>query len=682
MICLVRTKTKETQFLFFFSPPKKNKMADDPSRVPLVGTVSPCQRFQTDGIREVMVGPFNQQYQSIAATTASMPGNVIFDVQPNDVSQIFDRLMFLQVQVSVVYTIVPRVAAFTAGGGQYLWNGMNGGDALRMFPLNQMMTECSITLNNNKISFNPQDIIDIAPFIGSDFEKLMSGVYDGTATAPDTIQKFDDYQSVAASAQNASGAKDFIYTVSQYNRDPFMPVGGYVGRGNVRGGVKVVSVVNNQTALGLDAPNLVTVTYEIIEPILAPPFNVGPNEPGLTGLNKFQLAISFTNAVRMVTRKPLYPTGQAWNNGSSVCLEAVNATLVNGKCNLLYCSYTPSQALTIPKRTTYNAPYIQRFESSLGQVAPNLHNQTGISNNIVLPTIPSMIYVFVGRSTSFWAGATEYPWYHPQSFGIIKKCVVQYGTEQYLATLDTASFYQLAIKYGLNMTWEEYSKNIGSIVCLRMGDCIPLRQVTEAPGVQQNNNFSVNITYDTPDYFKGAVYGNNNHPWSIYTVVVYPGTMVIENGRTNLMSAVVDPTDVGTAMRGAASRINQAGIVPQMIESTIFGNGIDFEGGFNLGRQLQKAGKFASKIGANVVKDLGHEGQKWWNKKGKDALYKGTHGLIRAVPGVGKTVSAGLKLAGLGLRGGSFMGGAIASRDSLKRTANEMDEEMDYDEEY
>jgi len=634
--------------------------------VELTGVLAPSQTFQTKGARKVMLGPFNKTSQNIQSTTAAIPGNIKFDLRPNDDSQVFDRDMWVRYQFTVRYTFSNPTGNAWDGlaNNQWAFNPkQQATDCLRAFPMSQMMNDISAQINGFKISGNPVDFLPVMPWIGTDQENYSSASWSSCPTAPDTKQAFDLYN------YNLTTANTLFPQYASFATDPFYGNGAYVGKGHQsRKGASQVLSINYSTdpntpngawngqQMAANSVAYVFVEYVVMEPILLPPFMCPPNQPGLVGITDFQLSLGFQNVSRLVNRK-MYCDGAVWSNGADVVLSDIVVGIQPSGATLFYTTYTPNTQIAIPRVTTYDVVSIQKFETPLSEFGSGVAFNNKTTNNIVTGIIPKRIYVWVGRSSAYWTNNRK-PWYSTDTMAIISKCTVTYGSETYCPTYTTRDFYADAVKYGCNMTFPQFAQDVGSLLVFTIGDNIPLRQLNEAPGVLQNNNFSVMVSGTLPDNFDGTAPYTTTQTgdWSIYILTVTPNTLMVSNGKANLTGSQIDATDVGIALRTAAAKASEDVPIENLMTSNLFGSGLEFYGG-GFGKMLKKAGSQALKYGLK-------QGVKFVNQ------HKGTIGKV-ARNAVRTAAHVGLGLAGFG---GSMAGGSMHGHDD--------DDDDDADDEY
>lgn len=621
--------------------------------VPVVGVVAPIMNFSRNGAREIELGPRNFRVEKITTTSAACPGITKFTFKPNDPRSVIDRTLFIEYDLEFEFTVDRSGAT----NGQYsIQIGSN--DAPAFMPASSMIQVMSVSLNSNQITLQTQEVLDLFAWIG-DSDYKMDHMLRGCPSARDRTQQFA-FESGNAIYLPNNPTTNINNNFNAYaaggsvlrdgnGMDPFRGEGVYYGKGNPRGSV-IVLYKTNDTSTGTDPATKIQVGIRTREPLILPPFNVDNYADGLIGLNSLDIQITMGDALRAWTRKTGHPGGTLTN--VTCKFSSGPGSAQTGTPILKLIQLVPNDLLSIPRMAMYDYSQINRYETPCssaiaGGVASEVTSQT-----IILAQIPEYVYVQIKRPTSKWQAA-DTPWLRPTVFCRIDQCTVNYGVEPTaLAQANTYDLWMQAVKYGLDMTYSEFAYYTGSIVILKFGDNIPLRQ-GQCPGI--NFAQTLQLTVKFTDLRPAS--DTTNRDYSLFITTVSPGALMIIDQKVETTANIFNPAAVQAAQistgRDAMNRP-----LPLTRASTMFGNG--FRDGHGI---LGKLGKAALSAGKKFVQDGGIA---------KVVNYASKATGVPLPPGA----QAAMKLAGLAGR----KGGAIADQDSMQKRARMMEDQYEDDE--
>jgi len=142
-----------------------------------------------------------------------------------------------------------------------------------------------------------------------------------------------------------------------------------------------------------------------------------------------------------------------------------------------------------------------------------------------------------------------------------------------LSGMQPQQLYNISAENGINMSWGQWSKRVGSILCLNFGKDI----VQLLPGVRETLDFSFTIgLQDTTNYdctgtyppivgaVPNAALGTNDQSivWELCMLSVFPATMTVSEGMAIKQIGISpaeaqDAIDAGPSME-TLSEVNQA----------------------------------------------------------------------------------------------------------------------------
>jgi hypothetical protein len=221
------------------------------------------------------------QYKAISESDSQL----VFNIQVPSEQTIIDRRVLLQTDLTL--TVVSKLQNWTeaaAGRSVQADTGPSGGcgygqyASLAPYPLHQLLTVASATINNNTVSINIRDVL---PFIIRALDKGELNAYNGmTGTSTDSFLK---YSSGAALASNSLGGG-----VPTLNTD-------MVGRGSIY--LKDYSIDTSVATYTTEV-----FTFHISEPLMISPFiycNPKSNSQGFYGIQNMNIVLNVGDTSRV-----------------------------------------------------------------------------------------------------------------------------------------------------------------------------------------------------------------------------------------------------------------------------------------------------------------------------------------------------------------------------------------------
>jgi hypothetical protein len=443
------------------------------------------------------------QFRAISASD----NQLVFNIQVPSEQTIIDRRVLLSTDLTLTITskaiqwgadpaAPPAVATAykptsEPGCGYGIYSG------LAPYPLHQLMTVASATINNNTVSINIRDVL---PAIVRLLDKESLGSYNGmTSTATDFFQSYGDSVYSIASA-NGSAASSTLDTDE-------------VGRGTLYLKNRRVSY-----AAGPDFTCTEVLTFHISEPLLLSPFiycnpksnaqgfygiqnmnfvlNIGGTERvyrGLDGVNGYNADLSYNAAAVYAS-----PAGQTALDGANLVQGAsypyitgvskgdptTSTGLFSPDTSLLFTFLTPHPSDLMPARNivpyyelpryiTTTAPKSNPFTISSAQANKGIALNAGdpidiqggqlyATQTLQLNQIPDKLILYITKANKSWGDS--------DSFLPIRKVSIQFNNNSgILSAARCEDLYRMAKDNGSNQSWHEW---VGCASAMRT--CMPI----------------------------------------------------------------------------------------------------------------------------------------------------------------------------------------------------------------
>lgn len=437
----------------------------------------------------VLYGGKEVSYQQFIATSFS-DQNCTWDCNPPDVRTIVDRKVYVKMSYLLTFTGSDQGSNLLAIGTD---------DAPRAFPIAQTTQTLRASINNTTVSIDTNAVINALLWYHND-RRTRREDYSGT---PSMLDQSQDYSTLTGFVRNPLGL--YGDNTSEEAR------GGFVG---------MTVLTNTHTSA--------TVLLTVREPLFLSPYLFGKrSDPGFVGINKMQVYLQFgdlTRAWSHATGGNTITTITASVTGGSQQAAGVSPTLE-------FCYITPKNIPPIPRSVYY--PYFEVIE----YVSPTVTVASGASsttntNSFFLSSIPKRIYLYVRREDKDRTYLTT------DTFGYIQQISVKFGNRVGLfSSASPESLYLMSVNNGCNMSWNQWSKGVGSVICMEPGKDIGLDELN-APGVADGGQFFLQVTFTFSNPGLASVI------YSPYVVVVNEGTILNEDARSIPQIGVITKADV------------------------------------------------------------------------------------------------------------------------------------------
>lgn len=461
------------------------------------------------------------------------PSSVTFNIQVPSEQTIIDRRVLWQSTVSLMLTV--RGTAATAG---QLPLNYGVTDALSAFPLHQLATVMTATINNNSVSLNVRDVLPaILRFNDRRELQRLNGT---TPVAPDLLGSYKDGLGTGLNSLGAWG--------NTSDNDLFS-----------RGAFQLLSIdrvvnASSTASLGLPQPltadtdQFILVKFLVTEPLLIPPFIFGSpqsNNQGFYGVQNMNFVFNMGDASRVWRTANYSAASNATPYGTGVITTA--NVLAFEETKLIFNFLTPHPSDIFPARNAVPYYELPRFiTSSVGNFGA-LESRQISTSSLQLNQIPDKLIIQVRNPLSNMA------WAQPDAFLVIQQISINFNNQSgILASATAQDLYRYSVENGSNQSWFEFSGSAslpdpstgigrkiatsGSLLILEFGKDIQLTEDYYASGSLGNFNLQINMTVQNQ---MGYVINPE-----IVIITMNSGIFVNERGTSSTYTGILTKQDV------------------------------------------------------------------------------------------------------------------------------------------
>jgi hypothetical protein len=568
------------------------------------------------------------QYKAISATN----NQIVFNIQVPSEQTIIDRRVLLQTELTLSVISTNLTTKKGCYYGIY--------SALASFPLHQLMTVMSATINNNTVSVNIRDVLP-AMIRLIDTDDLIC-FNSSSPTFADTA--------VSYSPDACGGALPHPNSAYWGLNEPCCVVH--------RGAMAPIAYVG-PTDQGAGASFKETFTWLLTEPLLLSPFffaNLKANNQGFYGIQNMNVVLNIGDTARVF--RTLTGESASWANPSpaleagsvinSVTNVYAGSALVGGlyfsNTQLLLNFLTPHPSDMLPARNIvpfYELPrYITPWTANVPPVTISTLS-VSVPNTFVVRTqslqlnqIPDKLIVYVRKNIS------QQSWGDSDTCFPISNIVVNFNNNSgILASAQQVDLYQMSRNNGLQETWHEFKglavgasttvvpssgtgsvvsvfPTVGSYLVLEFGKDIQLTEDFYAAGSLGNFNLQLNITCQNNRPYNLSVGGSYDNNVEAVLITMNSGVFVCERGTSSTYTGILTKQDVLEASQ-------QDHYTHDDVERMVGGGFFDkIKSGFS--KLASKGMEYGKKQLAKHGERLMNKGANYLMKKGKKALAKYT----------------------------------------------------------
>ncbi len=437
--------------------------------IPVIKVLTPDLTVSEPKKYAVIRGPTQlTQYAQVSNSYNTSAINFNFSTPSKDAIIKRNFLLEMSVQLDFVGT----------GIGNLIQLGVN--DAPRAFPIMQCMNSINAVIDNATISTNNlpdfQDAL-MRYYLTPERKAKYQGL---TPVMSDQFQQYDDA------------------LIHGFSRSPLNSYGNSSEMEDARGGFIGIEVLSNTNTTA-------SVRLTLREPLLfTPPFlgEAISEDMGFVNCDQFTFTFNLSDLSNM------WSHSSAGNTISSITPSFFAAP------KLIYSVATAPLTMKIPDHAKYPYYTVVRFANSDLTLTPGSSSQVQYQN-IQLNGIPNKVFLFAYRRPQDRSFLTS------NSYASIEQCNIQFNNVTGILSSSTKEqLYTICVENGLQMTYNQWSKYVGSVLCLEFGKDIFLND-TEAPGKRGNYQLQPTVTFK-----------NNSSSTVVYTpyaVVVSEGIFHIES---------------------------------------------------------------------------------------------------------------------------------------------------------
>jgi len=433
---------------------------------------------------------------------------------------IIDRRVVWKSTVTILLNI-------TGVAGQYPINyGVS--DALSAFPLHQLASVMTATINNNSVSLNVRDVLP-AILRFNDIRELQR--YNGMT--PVQYDLVGNYSQAVGANLNPLGAW------ANAGDNDLLPRGAFVVDA-IGSGLDANGVPTGVVPVSTGVAQTVYVRFTVAEPLLISPFifaHPQSNNQGFYGIQNMNFVFNIGDASRV------------WRSANTWITSASVASFTNSQ--LIFNFLTPHPSDLMPSRNVVGYYELPRFiTSSQNAIAGNqvASQATTLStSSIQLNQVPDKLIIMVRKPMS------SQSWNDPDACLCIKGLSIQFNNQAgILASATQNDLYRYSAENGSNQSWQEFSgyanlaspatgvgRNLvttGSFLALEFGKDIQLSEDFYSSGSIGNFNLQVNL----------QVYNQTTASVTpeIVLVLMNSGLFVCERGTSSTYTAILTKQDV------------------------------------------------------------------------------------------------------------------------------------------
>ena len=466
------------------------------------------------------------QFNAISQSTSSHT----YNIQVPSEQTIVDRRVLWQSTVTLAISTSQSAGTVVVGNdprpaGALLVN-YGSQDALAPFPLHQLCSVMTATVNNNSTSINMRDVLaSILRF----HDKRELSRYNGYT--PVMYDTYLNYKDGLGSNNNVLGG----WSLTADNDI------------NQRGSWVLDSVSSVPPSDGtfpqplVPASNTAYVTYTVTEPLLISPFiyaHPKSNNQGFYGIQNMNFIFNIADGNRA------WRTSNNW--GQSVSVNRFNNS------RLIFNFLTPHPSDLMPSRNVcgyYELPrYITSNLPAFGAYGSATAQQTIRTTTIQLNQIPDKLIMFVRKSMG-----DQKAW-DSDSFLVINGVSINFNNMSgILASATQQDLYRYSIENGSNQSFLEFSGSVtkassitgqgsvmptsGSLMILEFGKDIQLVEDFYASGSLGNFNLQINLTVSNQSNIALA-------NTEVVIITMNSGVWVNERGTTTVYTGILTKQDV------------------------------------------------------------------------------------------------------------------------------------------
>ena len=430
-------------------------------------------------------------------------------------------------------------------------------DALAPFPLHQLASVMTATINNNSVSINIRDVLP-ALLRFNDRRELER--YNGMT--PVAFDLLADYASGVGSNLNSLGGWNNSADNDLFSRGAFQidAIGGTTANSSLS-----APPITLPTPLVNGVAQDIYIQFTVTEPLLLSPFifaDPKSNNQGFYGVQNMNFVFNIGDATR-VFRSALTNTGAGTSPFNNTFITSASVVSFAGS-QLIFNFLTPHPSDLMPSRNAVPFYELPRFITSPGITVASSYNPAVTASNVALQVSP------VSLSTSSLqlnqipdrliiqvrTPLNQTAWGQPDAFLCIQGVSINFNNQSgILASATQQDLYRYSVENGSNQSWNEFSgfatvpdpasgcgrrlAGSGSLLVLEFGKDIQLTEDYYSAG--SLGNFNLQITIRCYNQFSYSITPE------IVLITMNSGLFVNERGTSSTYTGILTKADVLSA---------------------------------------------------------------------------------------------------------------------------------------
>jgi hypothetical protein len=433
------------------------------------------------------------------------------------------------------------------------------GLSLAAYPIYRALTDLNVRLNGNGKSVQPWETVGAFNHTHDSIEYRRLNSF---PSQPDNYNNIDamgytggirvNQNGVASDTTLAVGATPILELEASPD-SPYATNSASYDQPRCKFPVSAETVVR---AANGTLPESHTVTYTITEPLLHPFFRTNDFKSVLSRISSLDVDLTFGNLRSMFVNSPhqlkvwtaagtdttlsqaaMVGRASAFAAGAITAFDAAfPAVTFEGSAYLVYRTFVPTVQVPMVLSIPYVEPVVNREPvatfTNIGD------SQTVNTRSYQLSQVPHKILIYA-RPRGQFADDNQ-----PEAFLRIDSLQFRTSADSGgLAGATNAQLFQISQRNGLNMTYNKFSRDIGSIVVLDLerGDIAGY-----VPGTRENFSFDLTVKLTNTQYnvpvsfgnpvFKGAGTAAPVTNWDLYIVSLMDSKMILDGTMCTLVN--------------------------------------------------------------------------------------------------------------------------------------------------
>ena len=511
-----------------------------------------------------------QELQTLVYSDPSVSNSgAFFTIRPPVGNTLIDRNILLELTVRV------KVPTGQAIGDRF---------APKCMPANRMIDTCNLKINDQSILSEPGRYVGVLSQYKTN-QEFIKKYRSLSPTEPDHFNRYENYDLMGSleKLSPGGGTNPILLT------DEALLAGNYIYGHNpqspFRNGTQCTEDYEPRGAFPYTTGDDGTYAYRdyvFTEPLLNP-FCMPRENTGVAHVRDLQCQINFTSnldrafsAIYSYTYTTAtaadYETAYSQTNKRAAANgQGANISYVIKSAKLYVKVATASIPLSVKQDVNYNAFQIATMSLGVNNGTGNFSASGAVTgftfNTMRLGCIPSHVFIFARPQPS------NHTRFSADAFLAIDKisitCMNKTGI---LAGFTPQQLYNISVENGINMSWGQWSRRVGSILCLNIGKDIPQL----LPGVLETLDFGFTIDmhdtthYDntgtkvaiTPPTPVNRATNDQSITWELCMLTVTPCTLTVSEGMAVNTQGISpaeaqDAIDAGPSME-TLNEVNQA----------------------------------------------------------------------------------------------------------------------------